>query len=98
MLELIFELSKVMLVLMLSFIAIIFLIGAYKILIADDATYTCNNRSTSGFLNTIKGTVPTNRDGARSHNVVAGLAYDLKNKKVIPQGSLSNEAIENLLR
>ena len=98
MLELIFELPKFVLVLMLTFIAMIFLIGAFKIFFADEATYKCNHRSTSGFLNAIKGTVPTKREGARSHNVVAGLVYDLKNKKVVPQGTLSNEAIENLLR
>lgn len=98
MLELIFELPKFILVLMLSFIAMIFLIGAFKIFLADQATYKCNHRSTSGFLHAIKGTVPTNREGARSHNIVAGLVYDLKHKKVVPQGTLSNEAIENLLR
>jgi cytochrome b len=98
MIELFFELPKFMLVLGLAFIALIFFISAFKIFFADEAAYKCNHRSTSGFLNAIKGTVPTKREGARSHNVVAGLVYDLKHKRVVPQGTLSNEAIENMLR
>lgn len=96
--EYLFEIVKILFVIAISITSIMFFIGGIKILFADKAIYRCNYKSTSGFMNAIKGTVPTVRDGVRSHNAVAGLAFDLKSKKVIPQGTLSNEAIESVLR
>lgn len=87
-----------MLVLALSFVSIVFFIGGIKILSADKSKYRSNYKATSGILNAIKGTVPTKQNGSRTHNVVAGLAFDLKRNKLVAQGTLSNEAIENVLR
>lgn len=88
----------IILAIALSFVSIVFFIGGIKILLADKATYRSNYKATSGPLNAIKGTVPTKQNGSRTHNVVAGLAFDLKHKKLVAQGTLSNEAIENILR
>ena len=98
MLGILLEIIKIAFVLALTFTSILFFIGGVKIISADKGAYKRNNRSTAGFWNAVKGTVPTKRDGARTHNVVAGLAYDLKKNKVVAQGTLSNEAIENILR
>ncbi|MFI3120535.1 MAG: hypothetical protein QX203_11230 [Methylococcaceae bacterium] len=97
MLSLLLEIIKITFVLALSFASIMFFIGGFKVIFADKATYKRNYKSTAGFWNAVKGTVPTKRDGGRTHNVVAGLAYDLKRNKVVAQGTLSNEAIESIL-
>ncbi|MDP3875551.1 MAG: hypothetical protein Q8Q50_01075 [Methylobacter sp.] len=96
--EILLEIIKIIFVLALSFTSIMFFIAGLKIIFADKATYKRNHKSTAGFLNAIRGTVPTKRDGTRSHNVVAGLAYDVRAKKIVAQGTLSNEAIESILR
>lgn len=98
MVDFIIELPKLAVALFLSFIAIVFLINAIKLFHADESIYKQNNKASNSFKDVLKGTVPTKKDGVRSHKVVAGIAYDLKNKKVISQGTLSNESIENLLR
>jgi hypothetical protein len=98
MLVILLEIIKIICVLALSFFSIMFFIGGFKVIFSDKAAYKRNHKATAGFLNAVKGTVPTKRDGARTHNVVAGLAYDLKKKKVVAQGTLSNEAIDSILR
>ncbi len=81
MLVILLEIIKIICVLALSFASIMFFIGGFKVIFSDKAAYKRNYKATAGFWNAVKGTVPTKRDGARTHNVVAGLAYDLKKRK-----------------
>ena len=85
-------------VLFFSYISIIFLIGGVKIFFADRIDYERKPRLSGGFLNALRGTVPIKRYINRSHHVCPGIAYDVKNKKVIAQGTLSNKAVESILR
>jgi hypothetical protein len=98
MLGFLLEILKIISVLALSFASIMFFIGGVKVMFADKTVYKRNNRATAGFWNALKGTVPTKRDGVRTHTVAAGLAYDLKKKRIVAQGTLSNEAVESILR
>lgn len=90
--------GKIILVLMLGSIATILFITGIKIFFADKSSYKANRKVTGHPLNGVRGTVPTFRDGGRDHRVCAGLAYDLKNHRLIEQGTLSDESVESILR
>jgi len=84
--------------LLLTLISVVFFVGGFKLLFSDKSLYMSNYRATSGIKNALRGTLPTKKNGSRTHNVIAGLAYNVKSKKLVAQGALSNETIENVLR
>jgi len=96
--EILLEAIKIIAVLTLSFASIMFFIGGIKIIFSDKVAYKHNHKSTAGFWNSVKRTVPIKRGKIRNNDVVTGIAYDLKKKKVLIHGALSNQAIERVLQ
>lgn len=83
---------------MLGSISTILFIAGIKIIFADKSIYKANFKATGGFVNPIKGTVSSFREGGRDHRVCAGLGYDIRNQCLIEQGALSDESVESILR
>lgn len=88
-------LIKCIIILFLSYISIMFFIGGVKILLCDKFQYEANHRLSGGLLNTLKGTLPYNKHNKNLHH---GLAWDIKNKKIIKQSSLSDETMNKILK
>lgn len=90
---------QVIVVLFLGSITTTLFIVGIKIFCADKSVYQANFKATGNPLKAIKGTLPTfRRDGRRDHTVCAGLGYDLKEHRLVEQGTLSDESVENILR
>lgn len=92
------ELVKWMTVLGLSFVSIVLFVGGVKVIFANKANYRLNQQATGGIVNALKGNIPTFKDGRRSHKVCAGLVYNVRKRKLIEQGTLSDEAINSVLK
>ncbi len=92
------ELVKWLIVLGFSFVSIVLFVGGVKIIFANKADYRSNQQATGGILNALKGNLPTFKDGRRSHKVGAGLVFDVRKRKLTEQGTLSDEAINSILK
>ena len=69
---------------------------AYKSWKADKLQY--RQMSTAGSVkDALKGTIIP-RDGVPSYLIREGLAIDKRNKKIVPQGTLSDDALNSLLK
>ena len=69
---------------------------AYKSLKADKFQY--RQMSAAGSVrDALKGTI-TPRDGVPSYLIREGLAIDKRNKKIVPQGTLSDDALNSMLK
>ena len=75
-----------------------FLVAAYRLARGDIVEYERNRQRTPGILSVIQGRISPVFDGVRDYRVAAGLAVDLKSKKWVEQGRLSNEALTSVFR
>ncbi|WP_287962317.1 hypothetical protein [Alcanivorax sp.] len=71
---------------------------ATRILTSDKSSYEYNRSRNSKVANALLGRVPTFHEGRRTHHVKAGLAVNTKTNEWVEQGTLSDEAIDSVLR
>ncbi len=81
-----------------TILAFVFIGIVIKVFSAERHVYnTCYSLNT-GFLDSLKGTMPTFREGSRDYKLMAGLAYDAKNKKFVEQGAISENLVDEILQ
>ena len=93
---LIIALLKIIIVFAGSLFFFLFMKLAYKCLRANESEYR-RAHQTGSLKDAFKGTIiPQN--GVSSCLIREGLAIDKKKKKIVPQGTLSDDALNSLLR
>ena len=79
-----------------SWLFFLFVTLAYKFLRADKLLY--RQLHEAGTLkDALKGTIIP-REGFPTHRIREGLAIDKKKEKIVPQGTLSDDALNSLLQ
>ena len=87
---------QIVIVLTGSWFFLLFVKLAYKFLRADKLLY--RQLHEAGTLeDALKGTIIP-REGFPAHRIREGLAIDKKKNKVVPQGTLSDDALNSLLQ
>lgn len=80
-----------------SVLFFIFLSLAYKTLKADKSVYRQINLEAGSFLDALRGSTFAS-SGSSSCRIREGLAIDTKSMKVVPQGTLSDDTLNSLLK
>ena len=88
-------LLKIIIVFVGSLFFFLFMRLAYKRLRANESEYR-RAHQTGSLKDAIKGTIL--QDGVSSCMIREGLAIDKKKKKIVPQRTLSDDALNSLLR
>ena len=89
-------LLQIIVVLTGSWLFFLFVTLAYKFLRADKLLY--RQLHEAGTLkDALKGTI-ISREGFPAHRIREGLAIDKKKEKIVPQGTLSDDALNSLLQ
>lgn len=82
-----------------SLVTILLLSLSFKFATADKHAFRSNQKASKGFMNALKGTVPSyHHGGMRDYKVHAGLAIDRKKNKLVSLGGLSSEAVASVLK
>lgn len=71
---------------------------AIAILTGNRNEYNRNRKLSGGPGQALRGDVPTLREDSRDYRVAAGLTLDLRSKKLLEQGKLSEEAVMSVLK
>ncbi len=78
-------------------ISLVIFVLAIKLLRSDSELYNSNFSHNKSFKNALKGVVDKPQENSRDFRCAAGMAFDKKSKKVIFQGKLSHEAIQDVI-
>ena len=71
----------------------------WKLIKADGSEYSCNMKRSGNILDPLLGNLKTFHEGGnRDYRVRAGLAVDTKTNQWKEQGTLSEEAVDAILR
>lgn len=89
-------LLQIVIVFIGSSLFFLFMKLAYKSLRASKSRYR-QLHGAGTFKDALKGTI-IRREGFPSHLIREGLAIDKKKKKIVPQGTLSDDALNSLLQ
>lgn len=91
------EIANVFMFVVLGFISPILFILGVKLLRSDDGIYNSNRSYAKNFSSALKGLVCESQESTRDFRCKAGMVYDKKTKKIIFQGKLSDEAIQDVI-
>lgn len=79
-------------------VGIVLLRLGIRLTMADSSEYRRNRERTGTLRRALAGKLPTFTDGIRDYRVHAGLAFDKTTNMFVPQGALSDEAVDHILR
>lgn len=91
------EIVKVFMFVGIGFISPILFILGVKLLRSDDGIYNSNRAYVKSLSSVFKGLVCDSQESSRDFRCNAGMVYDKKTGKIIFQGKLSDEAVQDVI-
>ena len=91
------EIINVLAFIGLSAISLILFTLAIKLLRSDNSIYQSNRSYNKSFLAALKGKCEP-QSNPRDFRCAAGMAFDKKSGKIVFQGKLSHEAVQDVIR
>ena len=91
------EIINVLAFIGLSIISLVLFTLGFKLLRSDNSIYQSNRSYNKSIIAALKGQCEP-QVNARDFKCAAGMAYDKKSGKIVFQGKLSHEAVQDVLR